>query len=398
MTSSVMFKPYRILFYIGLLSLAVLLFVEPYIRNYYESVGTPILSGILAVWIVLALFVFILNVQQISKDIGLTVGLVTILILIVRSFAANDFVFELLPISYSMIFMCSVIISRRIKITKIDYEKIVRYFVFASCAGMAYANALAIGIVGETDVMLIGQRYSFVYDGNSAVLSIVIATAAYMYCPVRLIRIVAGVVILLALMRLVSFGSKGPLIVSLIIICAEVFLLRGKGNRSNVLLLIVGIAMLSALIISTYNPMGVYFDFLLARFDDSDTWLARVSEALNDYNAFLEQPLLGWGRDVPGLNILGEQSSGHITVTGMLARMGLIGTLGLGFFYILYFVKLTKYIGLNASNIDLMKAILIGSLVLVMFLFLLGNPLYLFPAWAFFPLLFPAIKSTGQSV
>ncbi|MGZ8983658.1 MAG: hypothetical protein ACXW11_06865 [Methylotenera sp.] len=393
-----MFKPYRILFYIGLLSLAVLLFVEPYIRNYYESVDTPILSRILAIWIVLALFVFILNLQQISKDIGLTVGLVTILILIVRAFAANDFVFELLPISYSMIFMCSVIISRRIKITKIDYEKIVRYFVFASCAGMVYANALSFGIVGEHQEMIAEQRYSFVYDGNAAVLAIVIATAAYMYYPVRLLRPVAGIVILLALMRLVSFGSKGPVFTSLIIIFLEVTLFQRKGNRLNGLLLIFGILMLTSLVITIFSPMGAYLDLLLARLDNSDTWLSRLSEAGNDFYAFLERPLLGWGREVPGLNILGETSSGHITITGMLARVGLVGTLGLGFFYMSYFVKLKKYIYSNAKKNIVMKVILIGVLVFVIFLLALGNPLFLFPAWAFLPLLFPAIESTRHEV
>ena len=390
-----MLKPNRFLFYIGLLSLIALLFVEPYIRD-YGSEQFSFLSKILAVWIVLALFLFLFNIQRINKDIGLIVGLATVFVLIMRALYVGDFIFELLPISYSMIFMCSALISKNISITKIEYEKIVRYFIFASCAGMFYANTLAFGIVG--DFVVTDQRYSLALDGNAAVLAIAIAAAAFLYYPERLVKIVAAVVVLLALMRLVSFGSKGPLITSVIIIFLETMLFQHKGYRAQGLFLISGILMFGYLFTVAYTPMGDYFDLLVGRFDDSDTWLARLSEAENDFDAFLKSPLLGWGRVVPGLNLLGETSSGHITITGMLARMGLVGTLGLGVFYVSYFNKLIKHIYFNAGNIIIMQVILFGVLIFVMFLLVLGNPLFLFPAWAFLPLLFPTIKSTSQCV
>ena len=91
--------------------------------------------------------------------------------------------------------------------------------------------------------------------------------------------------------------------------------------------------------------------------------------------------------------MLDEPSSGHITPTGMLARLGLIGTLGLTFYYVTYFIKLKRYIRYKVKNIMEMQAVFLGVTVFVIFLVALGNPLFLFPAWAFLPLLFPSVDS-----
>lgn len=389
-------QPYRFLFFFGLISLAFLLFVEPYTRNYSENTQANLLSGLLAVWLVLSLLVFITNLPRITKDIGVLVGLVTLFVLIIRVFFSGNFFYELLPISYSMIFICSAITTSKFHIKTDEYRRIILTFLWASCVAFVYANSLALGIVLDYEVSSGEQRFSFFYDSNTAVVSIVIAMTAYSYLPKLKTKLLSCVVVALALMRLLSFGSMGPLAISILIIALMYVSYPPKTNRLEGFLLMLGI-LGAALFAASRSPVSVsYLDILVTRFDNFDTWNARLSEAANDFNAFLERPILGWGRNIPGLNVLDEPSSGHITPTGMLARLGLIGTLGLTFYYVNYFVKLKRYIRYKVNNIMEIQAVFLGITIFVIFLLVLGNPLFLFPAWAFLPLLFPYIDSRGR--
>lgn len=385
-------QPYRLMFYFGLLSLAVLLFFEPYIRDYEAVNQVNLLTRLLALWIAIALLVFTINIPRIIKDVGLIVGLATILLLIIRAFASGNFIYELLPTSYSMIFMCSAIIVRKINITKDGYERINLFFIVVACIAFIYANSVAFGFIEYSKAIIVGeQRFSFFLDGNSAVLSIVIALAAFLSRPTLTIKILSCILVVLALVRLLSFSAKGPFAISLLIFVLMYIFFSRKNDRVLGISIMLVIFTVILFVATKSSIMASYLDTFSNRFHDQDTWLARLSEAENDFYAFLEEPLLGWGRNVPGFNILNESSSGHITLTGMLARLGLIGTFGLMFYYAIYFIKLKKSIRHTTKDIQEVRAVFFGTTIFVIFLLILGNPIFLFPAWAFLPLLFPSV-------
>jgi hypothetical protein len=77
----------------------------------------------------------------------------------------------------------------------------------------------------------------------------------------------------------------------------------------------------------------------------------------------------------------------------MLARIGLVGTIGLSFFYISYFSKLRYYMQYNIEKDTIIQSIFIGIMIFILYLVLAGNPLFLFPPWAFLPLMFPLIEA-----
>ena len=173
-----------------------------------------------------------------------------------------------------MIFICSAITASKFRIKTDEYKRITLSFLLASCVAFVYANSLALGILFDYEISPGEQRFSFVYDSNTAVVSIVIAMTAYSSLPKLKTILLSGVVVTLALTRLLSFGSIGPLATSILIIGLMYIFYSPKKNRVAGFLLMLGIFGV-ALFAAVRSPViASYLDIFITRFDNVDTWNA----------------------------------------------------------------------------------------------------------------------------
>lgn len=379
------------IYFLGVATLCVMLFLEPFTKLFIKTPEATLLPPILEFWLAISIIILLFNIPLLIKSKHLLIGFSTICILSVRFVFSGQLLFELLPLSYSIIFLSMAVITNKISIPRKYFENMIYIFSAISLIYLIFSNLLALGLAEVQQVSIGEQRFSIIGDGNTALLTIPIACSLLLSTQSKRTTIFAYSIIILAFFRLISFGSKGPVATGAAILIVAFIYYRPKFLPRLVFIFFVSYFVIIPLIAMFSPQLTLYIDLFGDRIGNQQTWLARLSEASNDFQAFTEKPLLGWGRDVPGFNILEETSSGHITITGTLARMGLIGTFGLSVFYYYYF-KFTKLrVSPIRSESSTIAILFFCTSLFIIYLLALGNPLYLFPPWAFIPCLFPSI-------
>jgi len=350
---------------------------------------------ILSAWVVVGFGVLVLNLQRIFKAAELAVVVMIIgMLFLVRLLDGLNISFEALPLSSTFIFASLSMVADQVTISRDRYKFVLIILLSTICAAMLYAFYGSIDFLYKyANILATGGRYAIFYDNITALIGVIIGFVVYSaYWSGYFFKILAVSSIVLSLFRLVSFASIGSVVFGFVIVVVHFW--RHRHNKKNLCWLVAAVVLIIYIVSRGFSDFILHYSNVSKlRLRESYTLAARLSEAANDYCAFLEKPLFGWGRSVPGENILGEPSRGHVAATGMLARFGIVGTTGFVLYYVAYFRRVYRRGKWLAKSCPEFRDIFVGILILTLYLTVMGNPLLLFPAWSFLPLIFPKFST-----
>lgn len=352
--------------------------------------GMSLIALILAPYWVISMVLLFSEKSFSVNNSYFILGVMTCVFYGLISFIFEDRKSDILAISYTLAFLCN---ARIIQISLWDIRTIVwiRKTLFLIGVGVVlYSFGQAYGFFVnpfiELDQTLIGSvRYTFTSEIGVIPLFGLFFFDLLMNERNSLKKTVLTILIIMCFLKLVSFGTRAILIgfiISLIYLNKKVVF---TPNFFKIIFLFLTLSLIVALFYpNLFVFLENYYTLMISR--DSSTGNARLVEANNDWLTFLEYPIFGAGFEISSerLNNLSEPSYGHIFLTGVLGRFGLIGLCFL-ISYIGYF-KSVKY---KAKQVNKKwHKIIISYFIIIIIYFVFGNPMYLFPAWPVVPFFF----------
>lgn len=207
------------------------------------------------------------------------------------------------------------------------------------------------------------------------------------------IKLIILLITTLAILRVISTGTRGiSLAVIFSVILYLFFFAKSILSPKRIIMalfivVIVGFLARSQIISQIKTITKAYVEYNIAR--GTDTGIARFVEAKNDFETFKENPIIGGGFYKAGqkYNSLNEPSYGHFFLTGLLGRVGFIGTFFFLSAYFFYFSKIYKTFYKDKE----LNFFLWSTFCIVATYFILGNPMYLSRIWPVLPIFWSII-------
>jgi hypothetical protein len=210
-------------------------------------------------------------------------------------------------------------------------------------------------------------------------------------------RLVSLVIIAAALIRIVTSATRGILAGAFLAVAILGWRHRREIPAAHSRTLAVGAASLLIALAPWWTTLAAtqaarigtgYVSVLMQR--DALTLDLRIAESRADLRTFAVHPLLGAGTSGASLTDDGDVSYGHFFLTGMLARVGLVGTGGLLAAYLLYFTSEMRRAKRRFDKAAQIRQL--SLLVILPFLFVFGNPIYLMICWSAVPFFFSSYE------
>lgn len=378
------------------LAFFIIAFLNP-ILNYVFIGNISLHSLVLIPFLIISLFLLKFNEKY--YQIGIITSLVFLIICYLIPNRRNDLLFVFINLT----FFSNALISEKY-LVQLNNDKILNLLFLIIIAGIIHSFGLAYGLLGNPDLTqeLIGKRI-----GRSNDISEMIPFTIpflFFYAKSRshlLLKLLAYSSIVLGILRLIATGTRGITVsvllsVVLYILFFHISLKRLKfTNIIGALILIISVVIISRTFIAEQVSYltNQYIVYNLGR--GEDTGIARIDEANKDFNTFLDNPIMGGGfNDAMGnFNSLKETSAGHFFFTGMLARVGIVGTLFFLLAYIFFFIKMYRQLKFTKTG----RYFFLSTIIIVITYFILGNPLYLSMVWPVLPVFWGIIVNYSKN-
>jgi len=376
---------------------SIIAFINP-ILNYVFVGNISLHSLVLIPFLIISLFLF-LKYKEKYFVIGVLTSFVFLLICYLQPNRRSDELF----LYTNLAFFSNAIISEKY-LGKYKNDKILNFLFLTIAITIIHSFGLAFGF-WENSILakeLIGQRIG----RSSDIIELLPFTIPFLLLyaksrPQLSIKVLTFSIILLGILRLIATGIRGitfSVLISILLylLFSQVSIKKIKFQKVfKLALLFVLVLILSKSYISEQvkSITNQYIEYNMDR--GEDTGIARIVEAKNDFNTFKDNPIFGGGfyEASKKTNSLGESSYGHFFLTGMLARLGIVGTL---FFLLAYFFYFKKMY--NKFNIDKeSKFFFMSTLIIVITYFILGNPVYLLLVWPILPIFWGIIKNYSKN-
>lgn len=354
--------------------------------------GKSLIAINLAVYWLIFLPMFLFELIKYKKKkfffiLGISFCLIFGIIAILEETRKND----ILPITYSLAFFCNTqLISDFYNDRKYGYF-ITRLFRFFLILFIIIAFSQAYGLIrnpfiNENSFAFGSQRFTLTSESGLIPFIGIYLTHEALQIRNKKIKILFFIPVILSFLCMLAYGTRGILLGYLI-----AFLYVVKNELKLVHFSALFFIIISSLIIFP-KVKDVTFGYLnVIENRNLKTGYLRLEEAQNDWKTFTSAPIAGAGFDRASelKNSSFEPSYGHIFLSGILARFGLLSFL-LVAAYLIYFKQVLR----NFRKVDIRKyRTVCGWFIVIIFMFLFGNPLYLFSAWPIIPFFFLIVNT-----
>ncbi|VUX46339.1 membrane hypothetical protein [Candidatus Defluviicoccus seviourii] len=380
----------QITYLVGLATLSVLLYIEPHLRfeNPSFTLSNALLSDILRAWLAISILLYTYYYRFFLSRTPFFLALICLVVLYTRVFFTPSPVNEVLILTPITIFVICSAFSVHVSISRSRYTYALGSLLVLSCLSFTYSIINASTFHFAAGTPLEAQRFTFTFESAGAPITIIVSMSLLIAGKRLSLSFLSLFSVALAFIRLFTAASKGSIAISLVIVFS-LLLIKLSMRSIFILVLLLTLVMSTFYLFNDTDSFYHYLQVIEARSLSHDTFFARFDEAFNDWHAFLARPLLGWGRFVPGANFFGEPSYGHFALTGTIARFGLPCGLMLLYFVVRVFIlQIRRSFAFWTS--DIRAPISAGLFIYVIYLLIMGNPLFLYPAFGFLPLLVPA--------
>lgn len=366
-------------------ALIMITLINP-IANYIFFGKTSLHSVILMPYFAISLLLLIH-----SRERFFLAGVITSLIFIIISFVMPYRHGDLLFLFYNLAFFSNGLLMKT-NFTQRTNRNLF-YFLFLIAVVMTiHSFGLAFGFweSPKINIDLLGQRIGRSGD----ILELIPFTVPFLVYfifmnKIRIFKFTAYGILILGILRLIATGTRGITVAAILSGFYFLIFYQVSFRKTTAKAIFIGLIVFIPAFLLTQNFFikqitlltNQYIEFNAAR--GFDTGMSRIVEAENDYATFTENPFVGAGFALAAmrLNILGEPSYGHFFLTGMLARVGLIGTFLFLYAYSLFFIKLYNYFKADKAK----QFFLVSTLIIIIAYMFLGNPLYLLMVWPVLP-------------